>query len=778
MVVTRNWLNEWIDLSEVSNELLLKTLNSIGLEVDSFKEIRIPPKIVVGYVKSRSKHENSDHLNVCEVDVGSDILTIVCGASNVEPGQFVPVAMVGAIMPNGMEIKNAKLRGVASSGMICSSTELGMPKINDGIMPLDASIGELKLGNELRNYPLINDDIIEIDLTANRGDCLSIYGVARDLSAALDIPLKEINLYEDGENLLGIGRILSIKTDEKPISNFQYKAIKLSSELEEKLLLKIRLAYIDINKDDMVQKIISYATHTTGVLFRAYDFDKIANGNEKITLDIAKDSITGASVVKIDDIRLSKAGIYQTETGLTDAQSKTVILEANYTDPTLISKITYENKNLRKDEHLYRSSRGSEPDLDFGFSYLFKFFSNFDGVSIYAGSQHVNNEIPQKTVNINIAEQNSMIGIELEKNEALKILKRLGFDVTSSAEQKFLNVKIPSFRHDIDNSHDICEEIVRIIGVDNIKSKPLEFREKNRLNTVFYNYQNTKMIKDRAVSNGFFECMHYVFDSKEELLNLGFKECKLKLANPINNELNMLRPTLINHLLNSSSRNIKNYKKSIRLFEIGEVFDENAKQSLNLAFLVSGLKNEPSLLNGPKGQDIDFMEFANRVQNCIGKIHIKVSSDLSFLNKFEQGKIYQNDICLGYIGRLNLAIEQKMDLPKTYICEIEFDKLKFEKIIAKEYSKMPSISRDLSLVVPNSMHYKDIKNCINSINVEDLRDFMPIDIYKDETLKDSYSLSIKFIFQNMENTLKDDEIASRMQKVLDVLKEKLGLEIR
>lgn len=777
MVVTRNWLNEWIDISGVSNELLLKTLNSIGLEVDSFKEVRIHSNIVVGYVKSRSKHENSDHLNVCEVDVGKEILTIVCGASNVEPGQFVPVAMVGAIMPNKMEIKKAKLRGVESMGMICSSTELGMPKINDGIMPLDASIGELKLGEELKNYPLLNDDIIEIDLTANRGDCLSIYGVARDLSAALDIALKEVELYEDGENLLGIGRILSIKTDEKPISNFQYKAIKLNGDIEEKLLLKLRLAYIGMQKTDIIQKIISYATHTTGVLFRAYDFDKIANGREKISLDIIKDSTT-ASVVKAENEKLSIAGIYQNDIAMPDENSKVIIIEANYTDPNLISRIVYENKNIKSDEHLYRSSRGSEPDLEFGFGYLFKCFNKFDFISIYAGSQYINNEISQKMVTINITEQSSMIGIQIEKNEALKILKKLGFDVSSSAEQKFLNVKIPTFRHDIDNSHDICEEIVRILGVDNIVSKPLEFKEKNRLNSVFYNYANIKSIKNRAVDNGFFECMHYVFDNKEELLKLGFKECKLKLTNPINNELNMLRPTLINHLLNSASRNIKNQKKSVRLFELGEVFDENANQNLSLAFLISGLNSEPSLLNGPKGEDISFLRFATKVQNCIGNIEIKVSDNLVFLNKFEQGKIYQKGIQIGYIGRLDLAIEQKMDLPKTYICEIEFNKLKFEKIIAKEYSKMPSISRDLSLVVPNSMRYEDIKNCISSLTIQDLKEFMPIDIYKDKNLNDSFSLSIKFVFQNIENTLKDDEIADKMQVILDSLKDKLNLEIR
>ena len=190
MIVTREWLQEWIDISGISTDELLKTLNSIGLEVDSYRKIEIPKKVVVGFVKSRKAHENSDHLSVCEVDIGSEVLQIVCGAKNVAAGQFVAVSLVGAVLPNGLEIKPAKLRGVESYGMICSATELNLPKLNDGIMVLDSSIGELTLGKELCEFKAFSDDVIEVDLTPNRSDCLSIRGVARDLSAALDLPNK------------------------------------------------------------------------------------------------------------------------------------------------------------------------------------------------------------------------------------------------------------------------------------------------------------------------------------------------------------------------------------------------------------------------------------------------------------------------------------------------------------------------------------------------------------------------------------------------------------
>lgn len=206
MIISKKWLNEIIDLSNFSTEQICQKLNSIGLEVDSCTNIKVPNNIVVGYVKSCVKHENSDHLHVCEVDVGDKILQIVCGAKNATADIYVAVAMVGAVMPNGLEIKEAKLRGVQSSGMLCSSTELGFPKINDGIMILDDSIGELVLGKALNEFDIFDDDIIEIELTPNRGDCLSIYGIARDLSCALDLILRDEKAINEDDRQLGIGR--------------------------------------------------------------------------------------------------------------------------------------------------------------------------------------------------------------------------------------------------------------------------------------------------------------------------------------------------------------------------------------------------------------------------------------------------------------------------------------------------------------------------------------------------------------------------------------------
>ncbi len=212
MIITRSWLEEFINISNISTKDICKTLNAIGLEVDSLESFDIASKVVVGKVLEKEKHPDADKLNVCQVDLGDKTVQIVCGASNVDAGQFVAVATIGCDLGNDFIIKEAKLRGVESNGMICSSTELGLPKLNDGIMILDSSIGELVLGKELRDYNRLNDDIIEIGLTPNRGDCLSIYGIARELSAFYDIDLieqdKQISYSE-----FSIGQLLEINCD-------------------------------------------------------------------------------------------------------------------------------------------------------------------------------------------------------------------------------------------------------------------------------------------------------------------------------------------------------------------------------------------------------------------------------------------------------------------------------------------------------------------------------------------------------------------------------------
>ncbi|WP_086236844.1 phenylalanine--tRNA ligase subunit beta [Campylobacter porcelli] len=778
MIISKNWLNEIIDLSNCSTEQICAKLNSIGLEVDSLTSIRIPNNIVVGYVKTCVKHENSDHLHVCEVDVGDRILQIVCGAKNATSDIYVAVAMVGAIMPNGLEIKEAKLRGVKSSGMLCSSTELGLPKINDGIMILDDSIGELRLGKALSEYEALNDDIIEIELTPNRGDCLSIYGVARDLSAAFDIIMRDGELNIDDDRQLGIGRLLSVHCEDKINGAFAYRAVGITQSFHQRLKLAIRIAMIGSNKNTNLERVLEYITHYTGVVFRAYDYNKLANNiDEKIAITIKKQS-SGAYEISCGDKILSLAGINQSDEARVDENSKIVIIEASYIDPNLISQILGDNKSIKKDEFTHRTTRGSEPNLNYAMDILFSLLSKNSSVSPYSGTQQVQLDKEQSAISFSASEISSMIGMQISSSGIAKILKKLGFDINANVEQEQIYAKAPLYRHDILNSHDICEEIVRIIGIDNIPVKALEYSEKNRTNQAYERYKLSRDIRQKAANLGFFESVHYLFDNPLELKELGVACSSEVLLNPINSELSVLKPTLINHLLNAVSFNIKNSKKSIKLFEFGDVINKDGIQRAKFGFVFSGLLGEPTLLNGAKPATIDFIHFANLIQNILGKIELKKSIDIEFLSEFEQAKVYQNGDYIGYIGRVNAVIEQSRDLFKTYICEIDFDNLKPIKKLANPYSKFQSLSRDLSIIMPKDMPYLRIKEVIEGLDIKSLKEFLPTDIYSDESLGDNVSLSVKFTFQDDAKTLEDEEIVAIMDRILAALKDNLGVGLR
>lgn len=521
MIITREWLKEWIDISKISTEEICKTLNDIGLEVDSVQTIRIPANVVIGKVLTCNKHPDADKLNVCEVDLGNEVKQIVCGAKNVAQGQYVAVSKVGAILPNGLEIKEAKLRGVASSGMICSSSELGLPAMEDGIMVFDSSIGKLVLGKELCEYPLINDDIIEIELTANRGDCLSIHGVARDLSVPFDLDINALEIKEEEDNQLGIGRVLNVVAHEKVDGSFLFKVYD-KKEIKSPFLVDLRLAFADLYKKDPLDRVLQYATYTTGVLLRAYSHNCFTTQQEKATVRIKKHTNGLDAVFGSNSQMLSFVGISQIDECKATCEDERVVLEANYTHPKIISQNSA-NKKIDSDKHLYRSSRGSEPDLDFGMNYFLNVLKEKSNVMIYAGTQQVLQDIHETHITINLEELALMIGEEIDKNTIIKILQRLGFGVSFKNEQNIMHVKVPTCRHDILNEQDVCEEIVRIVGIDNIRSKPLVFAERNKINSAYESFKKRQMYRYKAVGVGFYETLHFVFDDLSRIEKYGLK---------------------------------------------------------------------------------------------------------------------------------------------------------------------------------------------------------------------------------------------------------------
>lgn len=773
MIITRSWLEEFIDISKISTDEICKTLNAIGLEVDSLENYSIPSKVVVGKVLEKQKHPDADKLNICQVDLGLNQVQIVCGAKNVDVGQFVPVAMVGCDLGNDFIIKEAKLRGVESNGMICSSTELGLPKLNDGILVLDNSIGELILGKELKEYSKLNDSVIEIGLTPNRGDCLSIYGIARELSAYYSIPLLELDK-QIKYNDLGIGQIFEIECDSNIDSSLSFKAVDFTN-FKLGLLFKFRTSilgkYVDNND---IKNTLTYVTHSTGVILNAYPKDMTLKNNNLNILYVKKDEDEFDNIYGIE--HLSKICVEHKELNYNDTD---YIIEASYINPDLISRKVYEKK-IKTSDIYYKASRGSEPNIDFGIEYLSTLISKF-GATIYKGTETFIEDKEKLTLDVSTKKINSIIGQEIPKIEIEKILTSLGFEVKDTVDN-VLVIKIPHYRHDIKNIADVTEEVVRIIGIDNIVSKPLQIDEVNRVNKTSNDLIKKNKLRFKAIENGFFETLTYVFSSKENLEKYGFKTVKeeLELINPIVKELNTYRTTLLLNLVEACSNNFKVGSRSTAFFEIGTIFDENRKESKKIAFIQTGFIEQEEISNSGKPKNVDFFSFSKKVLNTIGKFDLEPMSDInnSFIHPYQNANVLIDGKIVGFISKLHPSVCSDFDLNDTFIAQIDFEAIKNDIVKTNSYSKFQSSKKDLSIIAPKSLEYKEIKKVINSLNDKNIKQFNLIDIYSDEKLGNNESLTIRFVLQNDEKTMEEEDITTTMNSILDTLNQKLSIGIR
>ncbi len=777
MIITRAWLNEFIDLSEVSNETLYETFNAIGLEVDSIKQVEIPAKVVVGKILSVEKHPDADKLNVCQIDVGKETLQIVCGAANVVDAEYVAVATVGAVLPGDFKIKDAKLRGVDSAGMVCASSELGLPEMGKGIMILDESIGELEVGREFGSYSRVADTIIELELTANRGDCLSVYGVARDLSAGLNIDMKSFEYKQKERMKLGIAREAAIHTEGEMDADLRYKLATLKN-IDANFLLQLRLAMVDVEAEGKLSKIMAYVTHTTGVILRAYDSAAFTNGDKKVVVHV-KAKEKGLMQVEGKGKVLSVVGVSQDEESMVADDVHKILLEASYINPDTLVEAVAQSKE-KTDDLYYKTSRGSNPDLAFGLRFFAYIVDVYTDISCYEGTLSVEVERENHKILVDAKEISSIVGMEIDSGKIITILKKLDFDVTITGNH-IISVAIPLFRHDIKHIQDISEEIVRIVGINNIEAKALVFAEQPRLNDTTDRYKAKKSFKNRAVGAGFYENVSYVFSDRMLLEKYGFStvEEKLELANPIAEELNTLRSTVLVNLLLAAKRNVSYSKKSIPLFEIGAIFGPKREQSEVISFIFSGNVEGENISNAGKPAEIDFASFTEKLGAVVGNFDlVPCSDDNGLIHPYQSANILVDGKICGFVSKLHPTVQEAFDLPVTFVAELDFDTLLPKHINAKTISKFQGVYKDLSVVIDKSMNYFEVAKVLNALNLPMLKDSYPVDIYEDEKLGDKKSLTVRFFIQSMERTLEDTDIERVMSEIMSALEKECKAELR
>ncbi|GAA8275564.1 phenylalanine--tRNA ligase subunit beta [Helicobacter pylori] len=743
---------------------LCEDLSRLGLEVESCIPCIAPKNVVVGKVLEKAPHKNAEKLSVCQVDVGKEVLPIVCGAKNVAPNQFVPVALNGALI-GSTTIAKTELRGVESHGMICSSSELGFPKINDGILELDESVGELVLGKELNEYAPFNTHVLEISLTPNRGDCLSVLGIAREISAFYHTPLKPIKAL----NFTPKSDLITLSAGENIESHLAYYLI-CNHSLKTPLNIKLSLAHNNALSENDLNNFIEFSAHFSGVIMNAYSLNKTP-----MDLSVKNDENNLESVYINHQKRSTIAIKHQVQKDL----SECLLLEASYIDPISLSLKLHalKDKTLQKDNALiYRSARGSNPNLSDGLNFLSAHLK-----ATILESKQTECSLKDRTLTFQLEDITEILGLAVEKEKIQSILKNLGFKVSAkepNSKPPILEIVAPNFRNDIKTIQDIAEEILRFVGIDNLVSKPLNCVSSKNSNPHYDTHRFFENLKHKALACGFKEVIHYVFYSKEKQQKLGFEvlEDPLELQNPITTELNTLRTSLVCGLLDASLRNKNLGFKSIALYEKGSVYNSKREEIQKLGFLVSGLQKKESYPDA-KGKAWDFYSFAECVSKVIGDFSLeKLTTQTPINHPYQSAKIIQNHEIIGVIAKIHPKVIQELDLFESYYAEIDASKLKRPTMLLKPFSIYPSSVRDLTLIIDENTAFSRIKKALKDAQIPNLSEILPLDIFKES--HNSIALSVRCVIHSLEKTLNDEEVNSAVQKALEILEKEFNARLK
>ncbi|MCQ2677353.1 phenylalanine--tRNA ligase subunit beta [Helicobacter pylori] len=743
---------------------LCEDLSRLGLEVESCIPCIAPKNVVVGKVLEKAPHKNAEKLSVCQVDVGKEVLQIVCGAKNVAPNQFAPVALKGAII-GSTPIAKTELRGVESHGMICSSIELGFPKINDGILELDESVGELVLGKELNEYAPFNTHVLEISLTPNRGDCLSVLGIAREISAFYHTPLKPIKAL----NFTPTSDLITLSAGENIESHLAYYLI-CNHSLKTPLNIKLSLAHNNALSENDLNNFIEFSTHFSGVIMNAYSLN-----TTPMDLSVKNDENDLESVYINHQKRSTIAIKHQDQKDL----SECLLLEASYTDPISLSLKLHalKDKTLQKDNALiYRSARGSNPNLSDGLNFLSAHLK-----ATILESKQTQHSLKDRTLTFQLEDITEILGLAVEEEKIQGILKNLGFKVSikePNSKPQILEVVAPNFRHDIKTIQDIAEEILRFVGIDNLVSKPLHCVSSKSSNPHYDTHRFFENLKHKALACGFKEVIHYVFYSKEKQQKLGFEvlEDPLELQNPITTDLNTLRTSLVCGLLDASLRNKNLGFKSIALYEKGSVYNAKREEVQKLGFLASGLQKKESYPDA-KGKAWDFYSFAECVSRIIGDFSLeKLTTQTPINHPYQSAKIIQNHEIIGVIAKIHPKVIQELDLFESYYAEIDAFKLKRPAMLLKPFSIYPSSVRDLTLIIDENTAFSKIKKALKDAQIPNLSEILPLDIFKESD--NTIALSVRCVIHSLEKTLNDEEVNSAVQKALEILEKEFNARLK
>ncbi|WP_070326958.1 phenylalanine--tRNA ligase subunit beta [Exiguobacterium aurantiacum] len=790
MLLSKKWLNQYIDVSDLSGQALGDLITKNGIEVESVTDRSEGLKgLVVGHVLSCAKHPEADKLNVTTVDVGDDSpVQIVCGAPNVAPGQHVIVAKVGARLP-GLKIKKAKLRGVESQGMICSLEELGFEKKQiredeqDGIHTFRE---EVEVGADVISLLDLDDEVIELGLTPNRSDCLSLYGIIHEVAAILERPytLPAADVETDTPNDVSV----RLETD-----NCTYYATRRVDGVtigESPQWLKNVLIAEGVRPINNVVDVTNYVMLELGQPLHAFDTSKLGriilvrqaqDGEEIVTLDDATRTLDSSMMVITDGQHpVAIAGVMGGANTEVDATTTSIILESAYFTPASVRK-TSRTLGLRSDSSA-RFEKGVDPErlllaLDRAAALIVNVSGGTISEPVIAGSKASD----ARTIDVSIDYINHRLGMDLDQTTIKHILKRLGLDVTGD---EALTVHVPSRRPDLEVPADITEEVARLYGYDSLPSTLPASQSKGYLPK-----DNVLRRQVRRVlqGTGLSQAITYSLTSELHASRFdGEGATTVRLAMPMSEERSVLRTSLVPGLLEAARYNTARQQANVRLFETGRVYVEHGetlpRETERVAGVVTGLWYD----HRSQGTRIpvDYFVAKGIVDTLMRSQRIDVTYEAAVISDMHPGRTANVLVAgnvIGYVGQVHPAVSKDVyGLKEVYVFELDLGALKSEAMLVyQDVPRYPSISRDLALVLKRDIPAGQVEATIRQAAGPLLIELALFDVYTGDNVGEAEkSIAFSLKYQDPTRTLLDEEVTASYDAIIEAVKTKYGAEVR
>jgi len=799
MLISYNWLKEYVE-SDLTPQQLADRLTMAGLEVEGMESPGAGVEgVIVGMIDAIKPHPDATKLTLCDVNTGSEVLPIVCGAKNMKPGDRVPLALVGAALPGGLKIKKASLRGVTSLGMLCSEKELGLSDESSGLMilPDEAAVGE-----DIRKAVGLDDWTMELNVTPNRPDCLSMVGVAREVAAltrgALLAP--ETSVRETGESIKGL---IAIEIEDASLCpRYAGRVIKGVKVGPSPFWLKRRLQSVGVRSINNIVDVTNYVLMEMGHPLHAFDYARLednriivrtaADGELFTTLDGVERKLSSGMLLICDGKRpVALAGVMGGQNSEVTESTVDIFLESAYFSPSSIRR-TSKSVGLHT-EASHRFERGTDPEgLIAALDRAARLIEDVAGGKVATGrADEYPARISMPAVSVRTDRVNALLGTELAKEEVADILRRLQIAVAEKSKGAMLATP-PTFRPDLTREADMVEEVARIYGYGKIKSSlpAASIIPRAALGT----RESSAAVRRSLIGAGYSEVINYSFVNPADLAKFGLPDEDPRrrfttIRNPLTEEQSVMRTMLLPSLMANLAWNRSRGVRELKIFEISKVFLSEGPglpdEQLRVAGLVLGSRTG-MLWDGSNGQ-VDFFDVKGAVETVLSSLRVGGASyraaDEPFMHPGKSAFVMVGGRQAGHVGQLHPDVTAAYDIAAdVYVFELNLQELLDVQVPTPKFvplPRFPAVERDLAVIVKDEESSYTVQKAIEALKIELIEDIRLFDCYQGRQIPEGMkSMAYTLTYRSANRTLTDDEVNEVHGKVIAALRERLGAEIR